>query len=273
MKKTLFYSLFEDNAGGLHFFGQTYADRKFYDCCSVEVAIDLYKAAESNTLENCCFETELWPIADGIHDEDDHAEWMNKLQECRNSCKLIAKQGFLAESDTLGCSGQEFCEALTLVNMDVREFKYRFDKAETLEDAVAWYEKAREYLKILSHHDKREANQLCCRLLCSLAGNADLTTHQGRQAFVDAAEAIAAPWQILSASLETVKDVLDEEGEYECIDSAEPGEPGSYEVLSIDGADGGVQWDNEVPDTLAHILDLNYQDRDGRYIWYNSKEA
>ena len=161
--------------------------------------------------------------------------------------------------------------------MDMKDFIQHFSCADTLEEAIAIFSDAKDFVDELSCSDSgragREANHLCCRLLHYLAEKADLSTWEGRQAFIAAAESIAAPWQILSADLETVKEIFDEDGDYECIDAAAPGEAGAYERLAIDGARGGVQWDNEVPETLAGILDLNFEDREGSFIWYNSKES
>lgn len=162
-------------------------------------------------------------------------------------------------------SGDDSEELLENYEMPIEDFLYYFSSAETLEDAVSVFEAAQDFVYDLtyssSNRSGQEANRLCCNLLYKLADKVDLDTFENRDAFVDAAHSIASAWQVTSVEFYSVKDVLDEEGEREETVSAEPGEPGSYEILIVEGASGGVQWDNEVPETLAHILDLEFEYR------------
>lgn len=175
-------------------------------------------------------------------------------------------------------SGDRADEVLANYEMSIEEFEHWFSCAETLEDAVSVFKAAQDFVYDLTYQSSnssgRDANRLCCSLLYMLADKVDLDTFENRDAFVDAANDIASDWQVSSVELYLEKDIFDEEGEIEETVSAKPGEPGSYEVLDVDGARNGCQWDNEVPDTLAHILGLEFEFRDcGRFVYRTPAEA
>lgn len=156
------------------------------------------------------------------------------------------------------------------------QFFTAFSSAKTLAEAVALYHAHKGKVEKLdysgSHHRiGREANRLCCSLLYRLSSLTALDSFAQRCEFLAAAEEIAAPWQVLSIDHECARDIFDEDGEMLETVSASPEEPGAYERLIISGADNGVQWDNEVPETLAHILNFNYECREGSTFWYTSK--